>query len=362
MPMNDPDTLPFEDERLTAYLDGELSPAEVAALEADLERDPALRAELDALTSVSAFLADNLPMAAPPDFLDDVLAATAGENVVQLAWYRRPFGIPLEGLAVAAAALLVVYVALPGSGDPEATGVAAGRAAPVTKAEQRYEPDPLPARQYDDDGVAVVEPMQQDEAKEASEAEQLLERDKWMKTAELEKKRKLEESKQAVAEGVDAFDVPAKDAVQDQKVVEEAPATQPLFAQVPYSYAITTDDPAVLAQLAALAARYSGELKGKGDSPLEVEELSGTDAATVVVKIPSHALRDFGKSLAGLGKVRAVPDNSMFAGDPVEVRVSVQLVGRGGIGRDVNALRKRSSPAGYDQLEEAVEGSAELAQ
>lgn len=43
-------------ERLSAYLDGELSSAEAGALEADLDRDPLLRAALDDLRHVSAHM------------------------------------------------------------------------------------------------------------------------------------------------------------------------------------------------------------------------------------------------------------------------------------------------------------------
>jgi hypothetical protein len=327
---HDDDFLP--DDRVSAYLDDELTAAERVAFEADLARDPTLRAELEQVREAIAFLGDHGPLAAPADLLDDILAATAEEKVVSLAWYRRPFGIPLEGLAVAAAALLVIYVALPSR--PVATtpqDAASGRAAPVqTVAKQATKSTtkkaPLREEQTDRaDGVAVVD----DPAERTDDAEAWADR----------KLRKADAKPldKARPKGVDDFELPAKGA--DQAVgglagakgakdataepSADAKGPTPLFSQVPYSYAIDTTDPEVLARLAALAARYSGELKD-GEA-LVMEELSANDAATVLVKIPSHALRDFGRSLGALGTVSAIADNAVFAGDPVEVRVSVRL-------------------------------------
>lgn len=339
------DDLPFDDERVTAYLDDELSPTERAAFEAELQTNPALQAELDALSSAQAFLSDHGSLAAPAGLLDDILAAAAEENVVSIAWYRRPFGIPLEGLAVAAAALLVVYVALPG-GPAESvspTEVAAGRAAPPrlpVKSAPLNASDAKPKGYLanQEDGVAAVDLDPEQQA--------LAEKKVWNEKAS-QNEGKAEASVDR-AKGVADFEVPevgdksiAKDvAVEGEKLAEGIESAKPLFSQVPYSYSIATTDPAVLAQLAALAARYNGQLKGEGAKALAIEELSGSDAATVMVKIPSHALRDFGRSLEALGVVRAQSDNSMFAGDPVEVRVSVQLVN----GSGTAAPSKKAAP------------------
>ena len=54
----------FEDD-LSALLDGELSPAEQAALEARISEDPALQAQYDALAEARAFFAEHGPVAAP---------------------------------------------------------------------------------------------------------------------------------------------------------------------------------------------------------------------------------------------------------------------------------------------------------
>ncbi len=43
---------PYDDDRLSAYLDGELDPAQAAELESRLAQDPALAAALDAVSDL----------------------------------------------------------------------------------------------------------------------------------------------------------------------------------------------------------------------------------------------------------------------------------------------------------------------
>lgn len=115
---------------LSAYLDGELSASEVADIEAQLESDPALRQELNGLREVVGALRADPVVAAPAGFHARVLDAVAEEpvpdNVENLwDWIRRPFGIPAEGLALAAVALMVLFVSVTPSDPPS---VAAGMA------------------------------------------------------------------------------------------------------------------------------------------------------------------------------------------------------------------------------------------
>lgn len=63
-------------ERLAAYAAGDLDPAERAALEAELDRDAGLRAELDQIRAVDRFLAE-LPEVVPPADFSARLRETA---------------------------------------------------------------------------------------------------------------------------------------------------------------------------------------------------------------------------------------------------------------------------------------------
>jgi hypothetical protein len=106
--------------RLTAYIDGELTQAETAHLETELQTDAGLRAQLRALQDTMALVRDHGRVRAPVDFHERVMAATE-ELAVPVAlsdWKRRPFGVPIQLVALAALAILVVLVALP---DPPTT-------------------------------------------------------------------------------------------------------------------------------------------------------------------------------------------------------------------------------------------------
>lgn len=371
-------------EMLSAYLDGELTDAELARIEAELDGDASLRAELDALAGARDFLGQHGMIAAPPDFLASVLAAVDEEPVVQLSWYRRPFGVPVEALAVAAAALLVIWVALP-SGGPDASPAfekAPAAGAPVSSSYGGAEQDGAadaeqPAPEETEDAVAVAEPYGVDAAMNRMEPDDADvdatvapskgagSGEVWSKGASKKATAKEmwdagpaskeAEARRAAAEAMAKAEAEAKARKADEaRKAEEsarkiAPAPAPegtSFARVPYSYTLHTDDPQVLYRLASLAARHRGELTDAAKAPLQVEELTSTDAATVLVQIPAHALQAFAKEIGALGSITTTTDNSMFAGDPVEVRVAVRLAaGPPGTGDDepANAARSKRS-------------------
>jgi len=366
---------PFANEMLSAYLDGELSEADRNQIEASLASDAVLRDELDQLTGARDFLAEHGPVAAPSDFLDGLLAAIEDEpQVVQLSWYRRPFGIPIEGLAVAAAALLVVYIALPGGSVSEpAPGVGAGAARIETpKSSSSYTQDAVVDAEVqreaaatsegtvdpmtntweppaaDNDGVAVIDAG----GKSAGVSEQLkLPAKKGFDIAQDKSSLKL--ANEAAAEKVAALD----DARAKEEAARLAGQQQGNFARVPYSYALYTEDAQVLYRLAAIAAKHRGEVTDQNKQALSIAELTGTEATTVIVQLPAHALQDFGRELGALGSVYSTADNRMFAGDPVEVRVEVQLSAGSpqGTSQPPNAAKQRRA---LDELDEPGLGEA----
>lgn len=107
---------------LSAYLDGELDPTERSDLESRLASDPALRAELEELEAAVSFLRTHGTAQAPDDFLESVLAQVADEPVPSKPWWaflRRPFGLPVSGLAVAMAAVVVAVLAVQSGPEPQ---------------------------------------------------------------------------------------------------------------------------------------------------------------------------------------------------------------------------------------------------
>ena len=331
-------------ENLSAFLDGELTPEEFDLVQAELDRDPALRAELDDLSEVRSFLGKHGAMAAPNDFLSGLLERVDEEptKVVQLAWFRRPLGVPISGLALAAAAAFVFYLSLPTGApvsEPELTSPAA--AVPVQEKSSSE-----PERSFD--AVVDVGPASQNQSTIDPDARKKAPPSSWKRS---EGKKVPKKRMKGVAKDVEANSDLAppfsNEAVLEKeadvrsvgKLKQEEEKGQ-RFTQVPFRYTLTTQDSEALMQLAGIAARYQGELLDTSKNPLHVEELQGAKAATVLVQIPAHALQDFGRALGTLGSVQSEIDNSMFAGDPVEVRVQVRLAP----GAPGTADPKKSSP------------------
>lgn len=110
---------------LSAFLDGELPAARAAEVERSLASQPALRAELERLRATRADVGRLHRTRAPKGVFDAIMDAVDDDAQLQARRNRwqRPFGIPLQGLAIAAVTLLVLWTALPtpdSAPEPEA--------------------------------------------------------------------------------------------------------------------------------------------------------------------------------------------------------------------------------------------------
>ncbi|MCP4810835.1 MAG: sigma-E factor negative regulatory protein [Proteobacteria bacterium] len=103
----------FARERLSAYIDGELSASEMTEVDQALQRSAELREEYEQLVSAVRFVNDHGTLQAPPDFHKKVLAAVEDEPMPGGFWLRvKAFftPVPMESLAVAVAAVLVAVL------------------------------------------------------------------------------------------------------------------------------------------------------------------------------------------------------------------------------------------------------------
>ncbi|MCB9681631.1 MAG: hypothetical protein H6733_09190 [Alphaproteobacteria bacterium] len=137
----------LQDERISAWLDGELSAEEALAFQRDLDRDPALAQAVALLKGVRDDLVRHGPVRAPTGFVSDVFDRIDEAEAVapSTAWWRRPLGVPVEVFAAAAVALLVLWAAMPTPApaphaatapfpDDAPTATLAGAGAPVVVA------------------------------------------------------------------------------------------------------------------------------------------------------------------------------------------------------------------------------------
>lgn len=103
----------FARNRLSAYIDGELTAAETAEVADAIEKNEALRKEYKEMLRAVEFMRSHGPVAAPPHFHLKVMQAVEGLPAPsrRFAWLRLPFlHASWEGLAVAAVAATVVVL------------------------------------------------------------------------------------------------------------------------------------------------------------------------------------------------------------------------------------------------------------
>lgn len=125
----------FARNRLSAYLDGELTAAETAEVELALERSASLRAELDAMRSAVDLVRRAGPLRAPPGLLAKVQRQVAKEPL-DVGWRRWVPRVRVEVAMVAMAAAVVLVVV--GRGEMDEGGAPAEtEAAPAEKARSK---------------------------------------------------------------------------------------------------------------------------------------------------------------------------------------------------------------------------------
>ncbi len=340
----------FARNRLSAYLDGELTAAEAREVEAALARDPTLRRELDELrTAVELLHEDGLvePPAGFADRLSDRLAA----EPMPVGWRRWARAIRPEALILAAAAILVVvYVgnhkSVPDLETPTA-GVVAGKAfdkaddaaaeaAPTaqtggeaggtssTPAELAEKPGPSPVG-TSADGVlgdemhaANTPPTQKSGGSAKPSLPKLStsssggsgEVEPWQ--ADWEKNPEYSPLKGTKAGGTTAPSAP--------------PGEVRWTSPPPFSYKVTASDDMALKKLAAIAKELGGELQDARGRPLAGYQLDEGESTAVRVAVPAHNAGVLAARLRELGAVVTVKEDGNLLADPnADIPVSVTI-------------------------------------
>ena len=160
----------FDDELLSAYLDGELTDAERATVEAELERNPEARRLLEQLRDVSRELHD-LPRQSLPAPWRESLAELARAPSISIGRTRR--GWIWASLAVAAALMIMAFTAPPRL--PEAGPLAQKPASPVPTSPQSFE-SAGGRRAAQPEGVSMIDTVKRaDTAEERAEVQKRIE-------------------------------------------------------------------------------------------------------------------------------------------------------------------------------------------
>lgn len=309
----EPDPLPGE--RLSAWLDGELSDAEQRELEAELARDPALRADLEALEGVVRLVREEAPTVAPPGFHQRVMARAAeleparpGFFVVVASWLRRWEAIALAGVAVAALLLALPFASSPEAPTPDApVSPGAVRLSPPADAD----PGPPPAVSSASEPVPVASP--------AVPKTQVVGRAR-VEPSPPELARELQNGTNLSWEpgAPTATEVPPQAVTGEPPAPDAVPSLPPPPAPANGRFVVSSDDPGLKRRVLALAARY-GEVRDPSGRPVATAERAGTEE--LVVTVSQAELPAFTRGLQGLGFDVGPLPGDLLAGDRVELRL-----------------------------------------
>ncbi len=331
----------FARNRLSAYLDGELSGAEARDLEGALARDPTLRQELNELRQAIDFLREG-GLVDPPLGFADRLAARLQAEPMPVGWRRwmrqlRPEAVMLA----AAAAMVVVYVGnrdeLPNLSVPVETPVLVGKA--FDKGEEAAEgvaaasgpesaPSTLEATSVDGSGVKGAE---KPAGYASSAADGVLGnegRKAPPKSQSLAERLPSPSADRAGAEPWRANWEVDPELDQGNTATPNTATSAQFVAPPPFRYRIVASNDLALKELARIANELGGELQDSRGRPLAAYQLEAGSSSSVRVAVPAHNAVRLAERLRDLGSVDALKETGNLLADPnadIPVQVELQL-------------------------------------
>ncbi len=296
----------FAKNRLSAYLDGSLPESEAAEVEQALASDPALRAEYDAMKRAVGLLRGAGRVSAPPDLHARVMARVAREPmpVGRLHWLRRPFErVPMEGLALAAAALLVVLAI---QWKPDRPAVQPPEAEPVAATQAKDAPDPATAQPTP--ASPQQKPLSLGTALPVSPASKLA--PSTNATPTTSPTAAPDEPYVPEWEKADTTTSQAPDMAEGSVGLDEA-LTRGVEQRTALYYRLTTVDAEALETLAGIAERAGGRLVDGQGQPARAGTLTMEDNFTSVsIVVPPGSLGEVTGALRQLGAQGNTPPAS----------------------------------------------------
>ncbi len=349
----------FARNRLSAYIDGELSDAEMAEVARAIEEQPELREAYLELKAAVDLLRQHGPVQAPPDFHRGVMRRVEGLSRGR-SWLERLLGpvgrYPVQGLGVAvvAAAVLLLVFRGPLMHDPTLEGMeASGPETPGEVDREAAVPGPTEGdateKSRGDDGGEPSEPAQEKPATEMQEkgsakAEQSTKgventeigtrgtgssyKGSTSKSGAMPIEELLEKEQGTYIPDWDKESAPTAVIEPDATTQEPAPeAGAGSLATSPFAYRLTPSEPDALRKLVAMAEKLGGGAYSASGDPHEPYILTvERNYEKVVLQIPASRLESvepYLRSMGGVVTVHADQDR-LYAADAVHVTVEVQ--------------------------------------
>jgi hypothetical protein len=322
-----------------------------------------LRGELADLRAAVELMRTHGPVSAPVDLYGEIVRAAEAEPMPG-AWWRwllRPFGVPIQGLAVAALALIVFALALDpgllmGSDDVSANvpDEAAGAEKEAAMA-QGFAKDALDAKsgkQWDEpaggQGVADDEadnppPAQEAPTKVASKSAPTKAPMKGDPAGDYGAAASGEgeagdyspgegtaagEGDAGSGEGVENSSPPPSQVAQSKELADQKGKVELHNRTV--AYVLDTSDSEALFKLRKLVGRHQGQILNAAGQALTAYDLDQGTPQSVTVNIPHERLADFVGDLSSLGVPREVgsaAQGQFFTGNVARVQLTVAFTG-----------------------------------
>ncbi|MCB9741967.1 MAG: hypothetical protein H6741_09800 [Alphaproteobacteria bacterium] len=316
-------------ERLTALIDGELSPAEQAEVERALSQDPALQAEYDELLAAVDFVREHGPVDAPAGFHAAVMSATEelpmpGGFLRRITRFFRE--MPVETLAVAVAALLVAIVIGSPADEPTPARVAEAPAANT----ELPQPALLPP--------AAVDAAPETERVAAAQGSEASSAPKRAPPVATEDRQQLlselvgPEAGEGGMDGMAAID-PGEASAEQGAASGSGEVGEDLREQLvaPVSLSLRSADPQALLQLQQLAERLGGELIDRSTgAPMDAHRLQdGEGKLSLSARIPGDRVSEFSQGAARIGELRVTSQrgSALYGGGRIEVILDLSYTG-----------------------------------
>jgi hypothetical protein len=327
----------FAKNRLSAYLDGQLSSEETAEVARALEEDAALRAEYEALSAAVTLLRRHGPAAAPPGFHDRIMAQVGEQRGGRLVMFRQLLrAVPVEAVALAAAAVLVIaIVGMPGDDvgpavSPPPVEVKGGAAAPQARIEPSQELS-LPLG---------IEPPAEKKESPAAALRQELSTSGGSASSGLQKVHVEPPPEVYVAEweqqdSTPAYKAPAKSGTGSVELDDIPETPRELYdgmsaqTATPYQYRISMGDAQVLYSLQQLAQSTGGRLLDSSGNTLVVRPLNvEQNFVRVQLVVPPGQAAEVHTWLKSLGAQASLPESGspLYGADYVAFLIEVSYM------------------------------------
>ena len=270
----------FAKNRLSDYLDGQLSDDEAAEVRRALEEDAELREAFESLSATVSLLRKHGPTTAPDGFHERIMAQVSAQPTGRLVVLRNFFRqVPVEAIALAAAAVLViVIVGNPGNDiagpalSPPPVEVKGGAAAPQARIMPSQDLN-LP--------LSLSEPVEEVATPASKPRPEAVSKTRTLQKVAVEPPPEAYVAEWEQQDTTDAYAPVAKPQGAALAESDDVPDTpRELFGGLstetatPYQYRIALGDAQVLYSLEKLAQSTGGRLLDSSGSPLRPHPLN----------------------------------------------------------------------------------------